>query len=140
MNIVFCETKVLNNNHYFVRIRAVICDSSTRSFIKCIKYCTGYNGCERCIIREEYDDKVIILIVIVNEELITVLKINLILIIILEFRHLKDLELKWSVLFHLIMHLVLLGLMKRLMSLWTKGVKECRISNIIIKYLTSDYV
>lgn len=31
-----------NGNHYFVKIRAVICDSPARSFIKWIKYCTGY--------------------------------------------------------------------------------------------------
>ncbi len=45
---------LFNNTTYKVIIKAFICDSPARAFIKCVKQCGGYNGCERCDIHGEW--------------------------------------------------------------------------------------
>ena len=122
--------------HYFVRIRAMICDAPARSFLKCIKYPTGYNRCERCVINGEYDDKVIFLECDCKRRTDHSFQNKL------DPNHhsgvspLERLGIGMVSAFPLdYMHLVLLGVMKKLLLLWTKGVKECRISRDNYKIL-----
>ena len=44
----------VNGKFYAVRLSAVICDAPARAFLKCIKGHCGYNGCERCIQEGDY--------------------------------------------------------------------------------------
>lgn len=126
-----------DGNHYFLRIRAVICDAPARSFVKCIKYSTGYNGCERCIIRGEYNDKIVFLDCNCERRTDHSFQNKL------DPYHngispLERLRIGMVSTFPLdYMHLVLLGVMKRLLLLWTKGVKglvAVALVAVIIKY------
>lgn len=38
----------------FVRLHSIVCDAPARSFLKNVKSFTGYHGCERCIQRGKY--------------------------------------------------------------------------------------
>ena len=46
------------DNNFSVRIKALICDAPARSYIKCIKGHCGYNACERCVQEGVYRDRV----------------------------------------------------------------------------------
>lgn len=41
----------IRNQHYRLRLRHFICDTPARSMLKNVKSHTGYNSCERCVIR-----------------------------------------------------------------------------------------
>lgn len=124
-----------NGKHYFLRIRAMICDAPACSFLKCVKNCIymaiyGYNGCERCTIRGEYDDKVIFLDCNCEKRTDYSFKNKLDPHYHIRVSPLEKLGIGMVRAFVLdYMHLVLLGVMKRLLLLWTKGIKECRISS-----------
>jgi hypothetical protein len=42
-----------------IKIYSFVCDAPARSFIKGIKYPTGYSSCEKCTVHGEHDGKVI---------------------------------------------------------------------------------
>lgn len=44
----------VNVRYYLVKIKAFICDRPARAFLKCIKGHGGYFACERCCVRGEY--------------------------------------------------------------------------------------
>lgn len=48
MKSVLASGVVHNNILFKVRLAAIICDAPARSFIKCIKGHSGYSACERC--------------------------------------------------------------------------------------------
>lgn len=57
-----CENGfVFAGKRVLVRIAAFICDAPARSFIKCIKGHTGYYSCERCEIKGTWESHVLIL-------------------------------------------------------------------------------
>lgn len=43
-----------------IQLQAVLADAPARCFLKCIKYFTGYHGCDRCMQEGEYDGSRII--------------------------------------------------------------------------------
>ncbi|KAL6420670.1 hypothetical protein ACFW04_014274 [Cataglyphis niger] len=45
------------NNMYYVKIRAIICDSPARSFVTCSKDHNGYFGCSKCIAQGDYENR-----------------------------------------------------------------------------------
>ncbi|WAR00574.1 hypothetical protein MAR_024946, partial [Mya arenaria] len=49
------------NERVNVNVNAFICDAPAQAFLKCIKGHTGYNSCERCIVRGYYKDNRVIL-------------------------------------------------------------------------------
>ena len=56
------EYSMLTNNGVVVRgqkisftLETFICDAPARAFLKCIKGHCGYYGCERCVVKGEYD-------------------------------------------------------------------------------------
>jgi len=44
--------------HFGVSLHAVICDAPARAFLKCVKSHSGYDSCERCCQRGEWNGKV----------------------------------------------------------------------------------
>lgn len=130
-----------NGKNYFLRIRAVTCDAPTRSFIKCVKNCNAlWNamnyGCERCTIKGTYDNKVVFVECNCERRTDHSFRNKL------DPHHhtgvspLERLGIDMISTFALdYMHLVLLGVMKRLLFLWMKGIKECRISSRNYKIL-----
>jgi len=57
MKSVLASGVVHNNILFKVHLAAVICDAPARSFVKCIKGHTGYSACERCTESGVYIDR-----------------------------------------------------------------------------------
>lgn len=47
---------ILNNILFDIRVKAVICDAPAKSYILKVKYHSGYYSCTKCIIKGEYVD------------------------------------------------------------------------------------
>lgn len=45
---------LIEEKHYSIKIKAFLCDAPARSFLKCTKGHTGYFACERCIVEGTY--------------------------------------------------------------------------------------
>jgi len=45
------------NNVYYVKVKAIICDSPARSFVTCTKGHNGYFGCSKCIVEGDYENR-----------------------------------------------------------------------------------
>jgi hypothetical protein len=129
-----------NNVNYIVRIKAFVCDAPARAFIKCIKGHTGYYGCERC----EQKGKSVARRVIFSEinskkrtdesfikqsqeehhkdtSPLSILNIGLVTGVPLDY-----------------MHLICLGVMKRLMMQWLRGSYKVRISMQQVENISKD--
>ena len=115
---------VLKSKSYKISIYAIICDAPARAFLKCIKSHGGYNSCERCIQRGQWQRKVIFPFVKSRAPLRTDSGF-------LQMTNTEhhtgrspfcDLSVgmvtQWPLDY---MHLVCLGVMRRLIMLWVKG-------------------
>ncbi len=132
------------NRHYTININAIICDAPARSFIKCIKGHGGYNACERCIQEGKYIDHRM-----TYPELHTDLRTDA------DFRTQKDddhhlpnvrsplLELNIGLVSHCAldyMHLICLGIVKRLISLWIKGNLQYRLPASVVNNISGNLI
>lgn len=125
---------------YKVSINAVICDAPAKAFMKCIKSHTGYYGCDKCEEEGEWRDNRM-LFLNENAPLRTdetfLLRHN-------EDHHLnnspfENIGLKMVTQFPLdYMHLVCLGVMKRLTKLWIQGIKGIKLRASQINQLSTD--
>lgn len=118
------------NQTYTVHIEALICDAPAKAYIKCIKNHNSYYSCERCVVRGEYVEG---RIVFSDQEypsrsdeafskaeysnhqtgispLISV-GIPCVSSVVLDY-----------------MHMVILGVVRRLLIFLTRGPKHCRLS------------
>lgn len=114
---------------YQVRVGAVICDAPARSFVKCIKTHNGYNCCERCVQHGQWSDKIIL------PDLNATLRSDASFVTQEDAGHHTDtspfVELKLGMVsgFPLdYMHLICLGVTRRLIHQWVQGSRSCRLS------------
>lgn len=124
----------------FVRLHSIVCDAPARAFLKNIKSFTGYHGCERCIQRGEYfcsrmtfpdTDSTLR----TNESFINMTD---------EDHHLSDVPSPLSQLpigmvtgFVLdYMHLVCLGVVRRLLLVWLRGPLPLRLCARAVSHLS----
>jgi len=130
--------------HFGVSLHAVICDAPARAFLKCVKSHSGYDSCERCCQRGEWNGKVTF--PDLSAELRTDSNFQY-----KEFpdHHLPTLS---SPLLHLnscglvssfpldYMHLVCLGVMRRLVHLWICGPRSTKLSQCQIAVVSDKLV
>ncbi|KAK4877644.1 hypothetical protein RN001_010150 [Aquatica leii] len=45
---------IINGTFYIIKIKAFVCDAPAKAFIKCIKNHTGYSSCSKCYIEGDY--------------------------------------------------------------------------------------
>ena len=119
-----------DNKHYVIRIRAFICDAPARAWIKCIKGHTGYSSCERCEVRGQKGQGSIIF-----PELHATKRTDESFKEQTDANHHKDksplLELGIGLVtkFPLdYMHLICLGVMRKLLINWKMGPRQSKIS------------
>ncbi|CAG7733620.1 unnamed protein product [Allacma fusca] len=111
-----------NGNQVKVLLEAFVCDAPARAFITATKNHTGYRGCSKCYVKGVWRNKVVFLETDAKrrtdelfrsrddplhhngQSIIEELPINMIARIPLDY-----------------MHLICLGVMRKLMCLWTKG-------------------
>nr|XP_047132691.1 uncharacterized protein LOC124811349 [Hydra vulgaris] len=125
-----------NNKKNNVKHKAFICDAPSHCFLKCIQGHTGYYSCERCQIQGLYEDH---RVVFIDDNLSTPRSTE-------EFntflytKHQKSLsplaQLQISCVSDFIldyMHMVCLGVVRRILTFLKSGPKHCRLSNTQIK-------
>jgi len=120
-----------------VLVKGIVCDAPARAFVTCTKNHSGYFGCSKCVQEGEYINSIIFpelnCLLRTNESfrkkqqeehhvgtsILESLKINMISQVALDY-----------------MHLVCLGIMKKLLQFWTKGFKNVRFSKDHQNYLS----
>nr|XP_047125729.1 uncharacterized protein LOC124807648 [Hydra vulgaris] len=116
-----------NGRKYIIKLDAVICDVPARAFLKCIKSHTAYHSCERCIQKGEWYGKIIL------PNLSAPLRTDEGFRMQADKKHHIDntispfLELSFGMVssFPLdYMHLVCLGVVKRMINQWVHGSKK----------------
>ena len=129
-----------NGKHYNVALPdAFICDAPARAFLKCIKGHTGYSACERCVVHGVYlSGKV------VYPNLTEPLRTDATFENGCDEGHhhrvspLQELGIGMVSSFVLdYMHLVCLGNVRRLISMWLQGPLKCRLSSSTIDVISN---
>lgn len=130
------ELIVLENK---VILKKVICDSPARSFVKCTKLHSGYSACDKCIVKGSHVGRVIFL------ERDSELRSDLSFRMQTDKPHHKGLSPFSSLKIDMIlsfpydyMHLVCLGVMRRLISFWLQGSRNIRLSHNIVEIISSN--
>jgi len=130
----------INSQNITVEISSIICDAPARAFVKCIKSHSGYSSCEKCTQKGEWEGKVIY--PETNCPLRTdegfLAKVD-------EDHHLPNLSSPFVNLpVNLVsqfpldpMHLVYLGVMRRLLLSWVKGLLTVRLPAAAIIAISS---
>jgi len=95
------------NNVYYVKIKAIICDSPARSFVTCTKGHNDYFGCSKCIVEGDYENRRMLFLdhnSLRTDELFSIITSIFIKTqnIILEYLFLKKFHYQWFLLFRLI--------------------------------------
>lgn len=120
----------VNGHKIHVHIKAFVCDAPARAFLKCIKGHNGYDCCERCTIKGEYKNRRVVFLgdyplrtdrdfsngLYVNHQVGVSPLLNA------GIRCVTGFPLDY-------MHLVCLGVVKRLLCFLKKGPPECRHSH-----------
>ncbi|KYN04656.1 hypothetical protein ALC62_04487 [Cyphomyrmex costatus] len=140
--ILHNEGFLFKNKRYYVTIRAIICDTPAKSFITGIKGHNAYFGCGKCFCEGIYYNHKIVFL----EEDVTLRTdhnfrnrqnpehhINTSLLESLPIDMVKHFPLDY-------MHLVCLGVMKKMLLLWTKGKQTFRLRNRDIITLSTDLI
>ncbi|XP_056449900.1 uncharacterized protein LOC130385424 [Gadus chalcogrammus] len=140
LKLITSEGFDYNGKHFNVALPdAFICDAPARAFLKGIKGHTGYSACERCVEHGVYlNGKVVF--PDLNEPLRTDITFRS---RCDEGHHHRDsplLELGIGMVSSFVldyMHLVCLGNVRRLISLWIHGPLKCRLSSSTITTISS---
>jgi hypothetical protein len=129
-----------NERKYEVKLRCFCCDAPARSFLKCIVGHTGYFACERCVIKGVWNGRVVFDLDLdvaprTDEEFANFMYTN----------HQKSLS---PLTDHGVscvqqfcldyMHLVCLGVVKRILCFLRKGPRRCKLSSQQINHISSQ--
>ena len=127
----------INNHHFTVKIHSIVCDAPARALLKNTKGHSGYHGCERCTQKGEYRRKVVF------PQTDAPLRTNVAFDELVDPEHhhgpspLKGLNIGFVSQFCLdYMHLVCLGIMRRLLMLWIRGPLSCRLSAGMVQQIS----
>jgi hypothetical protein len=129
-----------NERKYEVKLRCFCCDAPARSFLKCTVGHTGYFACERCVIKGIWNGRVVFdldwdVAPRTDEEFANFMYTN----------HQKSLS---PLTDHGVscvqqfcldyMHLVCLGVVKRILCFLRKGPRRCKLSSQQINHISSQ--
>ena len=128
---VLGETGFQNGNNVFlINLHGFICDARARQFLKCVKSHTGHFGYERCTVEGYYQSERVVFDDI-DSPLRDDLSFEQALYLDIHQIHrsiLIDSSIKCDTQFPLdYMHLVCLGIVKRLLLFWKEGPRQYRL-------------
>jgi len=133
---------IYNEISYDIRLHAVVCDAPAKAFILKVKNHTGYDSCTKCLIHGDRIDDTTCFPMEYNHPLLRddeVFK---------NFGYSEDYQIDKTILINIpffgaisnvvldYMHLVCLGLMKKLLFLWMKGPLKTRLSNFSVQKIS----
>lgn len=131
----------LGDRQYDVSIHSFVCDAPARSFLKQTKLHSGYNACERCVQKGQWVGRVVYL------ETNAPLRTNVSFDELADESHhtgktpLQGLGLGLVSSFCLdYMHLVCLGIMRKLLLMWMRGPLQYRISAGMLQQISDNLV
>jgi len=123
--------------HYKVTLGAVICDAPARAIFKCIKGHNAYNSCERCVQHGNWLSKIIF------PSVSAPLRTDVDFINRKDSSHHRavspfaELHIGMITNFPLdYMHLICLGVMRRMLHLWVHGPHACKLSHSTISAIS----
>lgn len=123
-----------------IKIKSFVCDAPARAFLKCIKSHTGYYACERCVIKGTWKNNRIVL-----SEPDSALRTNEDFARKAYADHQKDISPLQTAGFNCVngfsldyMHLVCLGVVKRLLTFLKRGPSECKLSQRQITEISGE--
>ena len=134
INILRIDGIHFNDKIYDVKLKAFICDAPARTFLKCIFGHTGYNACERCQVKGSRDSNR----TVYNDDISYPLRkkedfnhflyINSHQVQLSPLVKIDDFDcIKGFILDY--MHLVCLGITKRILIFLKSGPRICKLSN-----------
>nr|XP_055037851.1 uncharacterized protein LOC129425744 [Misgurnus anguillicaudatus] len=131
---------VINGKSFWLKITSVICDAPARAFVKCIKTHTGYSGCDKCVQSGVYSNHRMTF-----PEICAFPRTDESFKLALDEDHhtghspLTNTNIGMVSCFpHDYMHLVCLGVVRRLLDLWmtSTGPLPCRLSGHHVKTIS----
>lgn len=137
LKVILCTGIIVNSVNFSLEISGIIADAPARSFVKCVKGHTAYHGCERCEDEGEYfENRVIYSIESARKRTNTSFRLKQD-----EDHHQRDLfspfiELDIDMVDDFVldyMHLVCLGVTRKLIFLWLSGPLSVRLSSYLVK-------
>lgn len=127
--------------HFDISISSVICDTPARAFVKCVKSHSGYSGCDKCIQVGRWNGKMTFPETNAcarDDEAFNEMR---------DEDHHKDISPLSALNIGMVsqfpidyMHLVCLGVMRRLINLWIRGPLRCRLGSNIIDQISNALV
>lgn len=134
----------VNGEHYTIKISCFVADRPARSFVKCIKGHGAYHSCERCDDEGDYKFNRVVYskhpcVSRTNETFRNKLDCDHHLpnidspLLQLEFDMVSQFSLDY-------MHLVLLGVMKKMLCMWTSGLLKFRLSQRDVRKISFNLV
>ena len=131
---------MFNGYHYVVKVSAIICDTPARSFIKCNKGHNAYNGCDKC---EQLGKFIGVAFPETNAKLRTDLSFatmsdgkHHIMVSPLNRTSIGLI----SQVPHDYMHLVCLGVMRKLIYAWIQGPLNTRLGPCVVQQLSEKMI
>ena len=143
------EYRQLNDNgflyegvKYFVKIKSFVCDDPAREFLKCVKSHNGYFSCERCTVKGTWEGRVVFEEVncpsrneidFQNMEYLGSHQMARTPLIDFNIDCIQSFSLDY-------MHLVCLGVVKRLLLFLPEGPRICKLSSTHISQMSDKLV
>ena len=128
-----------SGKNFKVVINSVVCDSPARAFVKCVKSFSGYHGCDKCTQNGTWLGKM------TYPETNAPLRTDEAFANRQDEDHHKGVSPLSQIQIGMVsqipldyMHLVCLGVVKRLLLLWMKGPLHCRLGARIIDQISVD--
>lgn len=128
----------VNGKLYSVKLTAVICDAPARAFVKCIKGHSGYNSCERCVQEGDYCDNKMTF-----PEMEAPLRTDEQFASWTDKDHQPELSPLVSLGLGCVsqfpldyMHLVCLGVVRRMIFFWIQGPLKHRLGSVVVSHIS----
>jgi hypothetical protein len=139
--VICLETEgfTVNGKHCYAKLDCLVCDAPARALVKCVKSHTGYSSCERCVQKGEYVGNRIVYLETssdlrtdenfkamsysnhqLNESPLCALSLDLVNGVVLDY-----------------MHLICLGVVRRLVMYWFKGPVKVKLSHSLLLELSA---
>lgn len=135
INVLINSGLLYKKQTYEIVLKAVACDAPARAFLKCIKGHTGFYSCERCHQKGSYINHRLAFPILCDPESAELRTDENFRLQTLQEHHTGKSPMVHIDKFHIIhglpldyMHLACLGVCRRLLNIWCKGVSQFRLS------------